>query len=51
MDKNNSNKFIELYVAYIEGLKRLSAKERDEISRVTLKYGVKTKKAKQVIKR
>ena len=29
---------IELYTQYIEGLKRLSAKERDEVSRVLLKY-------------
>ena len=31
-------KIIQLYTQYIEGLKRISAKERDEISRVLLKH-------------
>lgn len=32
---------IEMYAQYIQGLKRLSKKERDEISRVLLKYSKK----------
>ena len=36
--KKTVKQIIQLYTQYIKGLKRLSAKERNEISRVLLKY-------------
>lgn len=36
--KETIKQIIELYTQYIQGLKRLSAKERDEVSRMLLRY-------------